>query len=368
MFLKNIKITNYKNLSDVELSFSSKIFGLTGLNGAGKTNFLDSIYFIANTRSYFYKSDAQNIRKGENFFYISANFKTNSGKIPVSASFSENKKVFKVEDKRVKKFSDYYGKFPVIFITPNDTELILNGSEIRRSFIDSVISIYNKEYLNALVYYKKTLEQRNSLLKKFSISKTYNKEFLDIYNEKLSKYAPVIFEARKAFINEFLPLFQYYYQSIANTAEKAEIIYESHLFDSDIANLLAENEEKDRVLARTTHGVHKDELVLKLDGRLLRKTGSQGQQKSFLIAMKFAKSDFLKNHTGFKPILLLDDLFDKLDAERISKVVKLVSDDKFGQIFITHTNKNRLNEILSNIKTDFSIFEIENGTFFRKIA
>lgn len=362
MLLKNIKINNYKNIAEINLNVKSKIFCMTGLNGAGKTNFLDSIYFIANTRSYFYKSDSQNIKQGEKYFHISAVFKTEDGNIPVNASFSDEGKIFKLEEKRVKKFSDYYGRFPVVFITPNDTKLVLDGSEIRRNFIDSIISIYDKEYLNALVYYKKVLEQRSSLLKKFSITKSFNKEFLDIYDEKLSKFAPIIFNARKNFIKEFMPLFKEYYKKISDRDEQSEIIYESHLFDSSMDSLLQNNIEKDRILQRTTHGVHKDELVLKLNSRLLRKTGSQGQQKSFLIAMKFAKSDFLKNHTGLKPILLLDDLFDKLDAQRIANVVKLVGNEQFGQIFITHTNKSRLNEILSNANSDFSIFEIDNGT------
>lgn len=361
MFLTHIKINNYKNLSDINLNINSKISCLTGVNGAGKTNFLDSIYFIANTRSYFYKSDAQNIRQGEKYFHISAVFKTEDGNIPVNASYSADGKVFKVDNKRVKKFSDYYGKFPVVFITPNDTKLIVEGSEVRRSFIDSIISIYDKEYLNALVYYKKVLEQRSSLLKKFSITKSFNKEFLDIYDEKLSNNAPIIFNARKNFIKEFIPLFEEYYKKISGGDEQAEIIYQSHLLDSSMDSLLQNNIEKDRILQRTTHGVHRDELVLKLNGRLLRKTGSQGQQKSFLIAMKFAKSDFLKNHTGLKPILLLDDLFDKLDAGRIANVVKLVGNQHFGQIFITHTNKSRINEIISDITQDFSIFEISNG-------
>ncbi len=358
MFLKNIKIQNYKNLSDIEVSLNSKINCLTGDNGVGKTNFLDAIYFICTTRSYFNKIDSQNIRQGQKYFFISTDIETQQGRNSVTASFSEIGKIFKLDGKRIKKLRNYYGTFPAIFITPNDIELIYEGSEFRRNFIDAIISIFDKEYLVDLSSYKKILVQRNSLLKQ---KQNFGEEILKIYDEKLISLAPNIYKKRKSFVDEFLPIFRQYYNNLSEKFENPEIIYKTDLENATMQELLATNKEKDRILMRTSAGIHKDDLVFILNGRSLKKAGSQGQQKSFLIALKFAQNDFIKKHTGKKPVLLLDDIFDKLDVKRVTNVVKMVASQDFGQIFITHTNKERMTEILQNAIDNYSVFEMQNG-------
>ncbi len=358
MFLKKIKIENYKNLSYVEIFLNSKINCLVGDNGVGKTNFLDAIYFICTTRSYFNKIDSQNIRQGQKHFFISTEIETQQGKNSVTASFSDVGKIFKIDGKRIKKLSNYYGVFPAIFITPNDIELIYEGSEFRRNFVDSIISIFDKQYLIDLVAYKKILVQRNSLLKQ---KQNFGEEILKIYDEKLINLAPKIYEKRKSFVEEFFPIFRQYYSNLSEKNENPEIIYKTDLENATMQDLLARNKEKDRILMRTSAGVHKDDFVFLLNGRSLKKAGSQGQQKSFLIALKFAQNDFIKEHTGKKPVLLLDDIFDKLDAKRVTNVVKMVATRNFGQIFITHTNKERMIDILQNAMDDYRIFEVQNG-------
>ena len=362
MFLRNVKIRNYKNLSDIELVLSAKINCFVGQNGAGKTNFIDAIHFLSNTRSYFNHIDSHNVRRDEKFFYIEGVFQKKDSRNQVIATYSEDKgKQFKVDTKRRKKLSEHYGEFPVVMITPYDVNLILDGSELRRNFVDSIIAIYDKEYLQNIISYKKILVQRNALLKKFALEKFYQEEFIEIFDFKLQKLAPLIFQKRQEFLRNFTPIFQDYYIKISGIDEQIDLIYKSDLIDDSMQELLSQNRQKDIALTRTSAGIHKDDLIFQINGFSLKKAGSQGQQKTYLTALKFAQSDYIKRYAGIRPILLLDDIFDKLDASRVAKVVELVSDNHFGQIFITHTDIEKLNEILKPVTENFSVFEVNNG-------
>jgi DNA replication and repair protein RecF len=362
MYLKKIKIKNYKNLSDLELNFSVKINCFTGNNGMGKTNLLDAIYFLSNTRSYFNHIDQQNIKYGEKHFFIEGIFEKNNDTNTVTSSFSAEKgKTFKLNNKKQKKLSAHYGLFPVIIITPYDINLITDGSELRRSFVDSIISLYDKEYLQLLINYKKILSQRNSLLKKFSEKKIFDKNYLEIFDKKIIDISPIIHQKRKNFITNLVPLFNTYYKKISGNNEEVGLKYNSELNSKKIEDILENNQTKDRILNRTTGGIHKDDLLFTINDYPLKKHGSQGQQKTYLTALKFAQSDFLKKYTGIRPIMLLDDIFDKLDTQRVQNIVKLVSNEHFGQIFITHTDKNKLEQILKPVNNDFLVFDINKG-------
>ncbi len=362
MYLEHIRIKNYKNLSDIDLTVSSKINCLVGKNGAGKTNFLDAVYFISNTRSYFNHIDSQNIAYSEDYFFIEANFLKKQDKNTVTASFSSEKgKIFKLNSKKQKKLSDHYGLFPVVIITPYDINLILDGSELRRNFVDSIISLYNKEYLSDLINYKKILQQRNALLKKFAENRIFDEEMLSMFDYKIIELSPKIHKQRQIFIEDFKDLFQKYYTEISQSEEKVDIRYKSNLNDENIEVLLKNNLRKDSFLMRTSVGIHKDDLTFLINKNSLKKSGSQGQQKTFLTALKFAQSDFLMKHTGIRPILLLDDIFDKLDTYRVQNVVKLVANNHFGQIFITHTDLDKLEQILAPVDVDYSIFDVDSG-------
>lgn len=364
MNLQSIKIRNYKNISEAEIKLPTKINCLIGENGSGKTNFLDAIYFLAYTRSYFNHIDTQNIKHRENYFFIEGKFSKKEATNTVNATFSSEKgKAIKLEGKKHKKLSNHFGLFPVVMITPYDIDLIMDGSELRRNFVDSIISQYDREYLNFLINYKKVLLQRNTVLKKFAENRIFDKESLEIWDYKLSQLAPEIYKKRQNFITEFIEIFNEYYEKISGTIEDVNIEYKSDLKETNIDTILKNNLQKDLALQRTSAGIHKDDLVFRIDNFQLKKTASQGQQKTFVTALKFAQSNFIKAHTGFRPILLLDDIFDKLDTNRVKNVVNLVSDEHFGQIFITHTDKDKLEQILKPVQVNYSIIDVDNGSF-----
>ncbi len=364
MQLDTIKISNYKNISEAKLELSEKINCLVGNNGTGKTNFLDTIYYLTFTRSYFNHIDNQNIKYDESFFRLEGIFKKNDLKSGVVATFSSEKgKTISLNEKKHKKFSDHLGLFPAVMITPYDVDLIIGGSEIRRNFVDSIISQFDKEYLNLLINYKKALLQRNKLLKSFAEKRFFDKDLLEIWDYKIIEISPIVYKKRLDFINNFIETFANYYKKISETNEIASIIYKSELNDFKIDKILTENLQKDLALQRTTSGIHRDDLIFKLNDNLLKKTASQGQQKTFVTALKFAQCSFINTQTDIKPILLLDDIFDKLDTNRVQNVVNLVSDSHFGQIFITHTDKDKLETILKPSNVSHSIIEVCDGNF-----
>jgi len=361
MQLKKLALVNFKNFAQAEFNFSSKINCFVGLNGVGKTNLLDSIYYLSFTKSYFNHIDNQNIKYEEDFFVIQGEFLKEQKLEDIYCGLKRSKtKIFKRNKKEYQKFSEHIGLLPTIMITPHDNNLITDSSEERRKLLDSIISQFDKIYLDNLIKYKRILNQRNTLLKQFSDKKFFDKTSIEIWDEQLINVGENIFDSRKNFLENFTPIFQNYYNFISNNNEKVQLIYKSQLNENSFKTLLDNSLEHDRILLHTTCGIHKDDLVFKLNGYNIKKNGSQGQQKTFLLSLKLAQFEYIKKITKINPILLLDDIFDKLDNNRIEQIISKVADDSFGQIFITHTNIINLEQILKKINIDYSIFEIGN--------
>ncbi len=363
MHLNSIKILNFKNLEEVNINLSKKLNCFTGNNGAGKTNILDAIFYLSFTKSYFNTSDLMNINSENNFFLIEGNYIKNDKPENIYCAFNNKKKVFKRNDKIYKRFSEHIGLIPIVMISPDDSSLIIGSGEERRRYIDSVISQYDKEYLHNLIKYNKVIQQRNKLLKNYLQYGNLDKLTIEIYNEQLSEYGIFIYKKRDDFILKLQKIFSDYYKKISNNNEVISLTYQSHLSAEDYQNLLTSSIEKDKALGYTTKGIHRDDLIFKINNFSLRKTGSQGQQKTFLIALKFAQYDFVKEISKIKPLLLLDDIFDKFDAERVEEIIKITSNDNFGQIFITDTNPERVKKLINEEKDDFMLFNVEKGIF-----
>ena len=359
MFLKELSLTNYKNFESLKFSFDTKIICFVGLNGVGKTNILDSIYHLSYTKSYFNPIPSQNIKHGETFFFISGKYMIDDKEENILVSLKKgDKKIIKRNNKLYKKFSDHIGKIPLVLISPDDRNLIIEGSETRRKFIDGIISQTDKEYLNNLIDYNKTLKQRNALLKMFYDNSENIRKTIDIYDRQLSSDAHKICDKRREFLNEFIPIFKSRYKELSNDKENVEIKHSSDISpDQNLYKILKNNLEKDLKFQYTTKGIHKDDLNLNLDNFPIKKYGSQGQQKTFLIAMKLAQFDYLSKLDS-KPILLLDDIFDKLDDTRVKQIINLVNQEKFNQIFISDTNKTRSENIIKKVNKSYKIFEI----------
>ncbi|WP_298138145.1 DNA replication/repair protein RecF [Flavobacterium sp.] len=359
MFLKKISLFNYKNFSEATFEFDSKINCFVGKNGIGKTNVLDAIYHLAYGKSYFNPLAVQNIKHDEEFFVIDGEFEKSERNEQIVSSFKRGqKKILKRNGKTYEKFSDHIGFIPLVIISPADNDLIIEGSETRRKFIDSVISQLDSSYLQELIQYQKIISQRNALLKYFALNHVFETDTLSIYNEQLNDLGQKIFEKRKQFINDFLPIFNKHHQAISGLAETVQLVYESHLFEGSTLQLLEQNLAKDRALQYTSVGIHKDDLAFQIDGFPIKKFGSQGQQKSFLIALKLAQFEFVKKQSGEKPILLFDDIFDKLDETRVSKIVSMVNQEEFGQLFISDTHPERTENIVKTTHQSYKIFSL----------
>ena len=330
-----------------------------GPNGIGKTNILDAIYHLSFGKSYFNPIATQNIKHNEDFFIVDGEYKKGSRTENIIVSLKRGqKKIIKRNSKVYEKFSDHIGFLPLVIISPVDRDLIIEGSDIRRKFIDSVISQSDKNYLNYLIKYNKVLAQRNSLLKYFAVNNTFNADTLDIYNNLLTEFGIHIFKKRNEFLKEFIPIFIERYNSISNNNEAVNLEYKSDLFDNELNTLLSQNLNKDKALQYTSVGLHKDDLVFKIEDYPIKKFGSQGQQKSFLVALKLAQFDFIKAHSGVNPILLLDDIFDKLDENRVAQLIKLVDDENFGQLFISDTHAERTENVVKQIHQSYKIFKL----------
>ncbi len=363
MYLQSLNITNFKNYSEATINFSEKINCFTGDNGTGKTNLLDAIHYLSFCKSYFNPVDTQNIKHHENFFAIHGQFIRNgdsSDKVSCVQKSGE-RKLFKLNDKTYDRLADHIGAFPLVMISPYDRDLINDGSEIRRKLIDSVISQFDKVYLDDLINYNKALQQRNSLLKQFAERHFFDPSMLEIWDEQLSRLGSEIYRKRKVFIERFVPIFQKYFDFISEGKENVSIEYESHLHDSEPGALLSSTLDKDLALRYTTAGIHKDDLKLSIFEYPIKKFGSQGQQKSFVIAIKLAQFEYTKEEKGYKPILLFDDIFDKLDDHRVQQLIKLVSENNFGQVFITDTQRSRIENVFEIIDIDHLIFNVTDG-------
>lgn len=359
LFLKRLSVLNYKNFADATFEFDSKINCFVGKNGIGKTNILDAVYHLAIGKSYFNPLAVQNIKHGEDFFVVDGEFEKNNRTEQILCSLKKGqKKILKRNGKLYEKFSDHLGFIPLVIISPADRDLIIEGSETRRKFIDSVISQLDSSYLQQLIQYHKIVSQRNALLKYFALNHVFEKDTLSIYNEQLDALGQTIFEKRKAFLADFVPIFNAYHQTISDSAETVQLVYQSDLFEKNTLTLLEENLSKDRALQYTSVGIHKDDLSFEIDHFPIKKFGSQGQQKSFLIALKLAQFDFVKKQSGEKPILLFDDIFDKLDEFRVSKIVAMVNNDEFGQLFISDTHPERTENIVKTTHQSYKIFNL----------
>lgn len=361
VFLKQLSLLNYKNLAQIEFDFDAKINCFVGKNGVGKTNILDAIYHLAYGKSYFNPLAVQNIKHGEEFFVIDALLEKNGKEEKIVCSLKKGqKKTIKRNGKIYEKLSEHLGLIPLVIISPSDADLIVEGSETRRKFIDSVIATLDNSYLQLLIQYQKTLAQRNALLKYFALNQTFDADNLSIYNEQLSNSGQLIFEKRKQFLIDFIPIFEKHHTNISGGNETVALKYESQLFEKDLLSLLEESVQKDRIIQYTSSGIHKDDLVFEIDGFPIKKFGSQGQQKSFLIALKLAQFEFMKKQSGELPILLFDDIFDKLDETRVQKIVTMVNDAVFGQIFISDTHAERTEMIIKETHQSYKMFLIED--------
>ena len=359
MHLQKVTLVNFKNFESQTFDFQEKINCFVGNNGVGKTNVLDAIYYLSFAKSYFNPVATQNIRHSEEFFMIEGEYQINNKIDTVVCSLKRgSKKVVKRNGKAYEKFSDHIGYLPLVIISPADRDLITDGSDIRRKFIDSVISQSDHKYLQTIIKYNKVLAQRNSLLKYFAVNRTFDALNLKVYDEQLNNYGSIIFKKRTAFLDNFIPIFKKRYEAISNNNENVDLVYKTQLKDINFLTLFEESLERDRVLQYTSSGTHKDDLVFEIDGYPIKKFGSQGQQKSYLIALKLAQFDFIKEQSNVKPILLLDDIFDKLDDIRVAQIIRLVNNDDFGQLFISDTHKERTEEVVKLTKQPYKIFQL----------
>ncbi|TFF35812.1 DNA replication/repair protein RecF [Mucilaginibacter psychrotolerans] len=362
MYLQQLSFLNFKNYTEAELTLSPGVNAFVGNNGAGKTNLLDAVHYLSLCKSYFNPIDSQQIKQGADFFMVNGVFEKNGNKEVVACGVKRNqKKQFKRNKKDYQRLADHIGLLPLVMVSPYDISIIIEGSEERRKFIDNVISQTDNQYLDELIAYNKFLANRNAMLKQIADTGRYDPELLAVMDEQLTASGTRLFQKRRAFMEAFTPIFNQHYSFISNGAEQVELVYESQLLADSLATLLKKNIERDRILERTTSGIHKDDLQFNIHGMPMKKFGSQGQQKSFLIALKLAQYTFLTQKNGFKPLLLLDDIFDKLDDGRVTKLMQMVSNNDFGQVFITDTSISRVQQVFEAIKVDVKLFKVTEG-------
>lgn len=363
MHLKRLTLLHFRNYEEAGIDFSERINCFTGLNGSGKTNLLDAIHYLALCKSFLNPLDSQNIRYDEPFFLIQGVFDSGaSTEDNILCSLKRGqRKVFKKNNSEYDRLSDHIGLCPLVTVSPADGVLVFGGSEERRRFMDTVISQYNKKYLEDLIGYNKVLSQRNALLKRMAETQVADDGTLEVLDLQLEQYGIPVFVARKAFIRELLPFFNSYYDQLSKGAEKVELIYQSKLQDQSLSNILKQALPRERYLGYTTVGIHKDDLELQINGHSLKRSGSQGQQKTFLIALKLAEYVFLDRAAEKKPMLILDDVHDKLDADRVYRLMEIVCQPNFGQLFITDTGAGRMNDIFSKKGLPYKMFSVVGG-------
>lgn len=362
MHLKSLSLVNFKNYEQVDIPLSEKINCFVGENGVGKTNILDAVHYLALCKSNLNPIDTQNIMYEQEFCVVQGLFERLGKEENIYCGIrKQKKKQFKRNRKEYQKLSEHIGLIPLVMISPADSVLINGGSEERRKFMNGVIAQYSKAYLDNMIQYNRALTQRNRLLKDFSITRSFNQDMLEVWDEQLIRYGEPVYEERRRFVDELLPVFSSFYEHVSGNRESVTLTYQAQLQHIGFREGLQASLEKDRIIQYTTFGVHKDDLGMKLGDHSLKKSGSQGQQKTFLVALKLAEFEFIRKLTEIPPILLLDDIFDKFDANRVKQIISLVAENHFGQIFITDTNELRLQGILKEIPADHRVFRIEQG-------
>lgn len=360
MHLENISIVNFKNIEDKTFEFCPNVNCIIGDNGIGKTNVLDAIHYLAMCKSFLNSSnDKQNIRYGEEFFVIQGNFslEEQTEKIYCGIHQTSKRKSFKRNGIEYKRLSEHIGLLPIVVCSPSDNILFYEG-DIRRKFIDSTISQFDSIYLKNLIAFEKALSNRNTLLRRCSEGENISEGEFEVWDMQFCMYAEKIYQTRKKFIDEIIPVFQHYYDIIAEKKDPVKLEYSSKMNETDIETILKNNLQKDKIVGYTTAGPHRDDYLFLLCENNIKLAGSQGQQKTFLTCLKFAQFNYMKNILGTKPLLLLDDIFDKLDHKRVTKISQLVSDDEFGQIFITDTSQDRMPKILKDLKISHTLYNL----------
>ncbi len=362
IYLKKLSLLNFKNYSHTELELSKEANCFVGNNGMGKTNILDAIYYLSFCKSFSHAQDVNNVKIGESGFSIKGTYHFN-GKDEnfLCVVESGKRKVMKRNSKEYERLADHIGLIPLVFISPMDTTLVTEGSDIRRKFLDGIISQYDKNYLQNIIQYNRTLQQRNALLKSFRESGSYSAESLEIWDDGLIKFGVEIHSTRQQFIQEFTPLFQSTYTELTENKESVQLQYVSQLSQNDYHQLLQESNSKDRMTGFTTVGIHKDDLDFTINDMSVRKFSSQGQVKSYVLSLKLAQANLINNKLQHAPLVLLDDIYDKLDKNRVSALMNMMKSDQFGQLFLTDTNQQRSPELLNNLGMKPNVFHIENG-------
>lgn len=361
--LEKIVISDFRNIQLQEIDFSPNINCISGNNGEGKTNLLDAIYYMSMTKSAFASSDKFNFRHGTEEFSLAGTYRMPNG---LSSRFalkmsSKGEKKVKRDDKFYQKVSEHVGVLPVVMVSPADVSMVSESGDERRRFVNAVLSQMDREYMSAMQQYNRLLLQRNKMLKDAVVDRS----LLEVIDMRMSALADPVYEARKRFVADLKPIVAEYYKALSGDSEQVDIEYESELSKDSLENILAASFEKDRILKHTTSGIHRDDFLFTMNGHPIRRFGSQGQQKSFLVSLKFAQYEIMKRNYGFAPMLLLDDVFDKLDMGRISNLLQMVASNDFGQIFITDSNKVRMAGIVDRLTQDRAYFETVGGVFTR---
>ncbi len=363
MRIDSLSILNYKNICEAELTFSPKINCFIGNNGMGKTNILDAVYFLSFCKSFSNAIDSQNIQHEADFFMLNGKYTVNDSAEEIYCGMKrKQKKQFKRNKKEYERLADHIGLLPLVIVSPDDAFLISEGSDERRKFVDGVLSQFNHNYLHQLIQYNNALRQRNALLK---VEQKIDVSLFEIWEEQMVIYGTYIYEQRKDFLNKFVPIFRDIYHRISGGHEEINLLYQSQYENGNMKERMVQTRERDLMLGYSTQGIHKDELEMQLDGFPIKRVGSQGQNKTYLVSLKLAQHFFLQQAYKFPPILLLDDIFDKLDSNRVERILQMVSGENFGQIFITDTNREHLDSILSTLNQDTRIFSVSNGNFIQ---
>lgn len=362
MEIRKLHIVQFKNYQEAEISFFEGINCFIGPNGSGKTNILDAIHYLSMCRSYLNPIDSQNIRFEQSFFMLQSVWNKDGQEVDLYCGVKKGqKKIFKKNKAEYDKLAEHIGSFPAVMISPYDRNLISEGSEVRRKWMDGIISQFDRRYLENLMRYNRILDQRNALLKNQLKNGFFDRESFEVWDEQLLETGHSISTKRQEFLKEFIPIFQLFYDELGASGESVNLIYKSQLIEGDFRSLLAVNMDRDKHLGYTSVGIHKDDLIFELNAHPIKKFGSQGQQKSYLIALRLAQYEWLKKHLNQNPLLLLDDIFDKLDNNRVEKLMQMVSNHSFGQVLVTDTDEERVKRIFDSIQEPFRMFKVESG-------